>query len=74
MKSTSFPRHMTRMALIGLGIGLIMFLLTQSGLFEIPIVIGTTSYEGMTSSLMLLTGFPVLLLLVGLILYGVRKR
>lgn len=74
MKSTSFPRHMTRMALIGLGIGLIMFLLTQSGLFEIPIVIGTTSYEGMASSLMLLTGFPILLLLVGLILYGVRKR
>lgn len=74
MKSTSFPRHMTRMALIGLGIGLIMFLFTQSGLFEIPIVIGTTSYEGMTSSLMLLTGFPILLLLVGLILYGVRKR
>lgn len=74
MKSASFSRHMTRMALIGLGIGLIMFLLTQSGLFEIPIVIGTTSYEGMTSSLMLLTGFPILLSLLGLIFYGVRKR
>lgn len=74
MKSTSFSRHMTRMALIGLGIGLIMFILTQSGVFEIPIVVGTTSYEGMASSLMLLTGFPILLILLGLILYGARKR
>ncbi|ETT54277.1 MULTISPECIES: hypothetical protein [unclassified Paenibacillus] len=73
MKSKSFSKYINKIAAIGIGMGLIMFILTRSGVFELPIVIGTTSYEGMASSLMLLTGFPILLILICSILYWMRK-
>ncbi|WP_342476307.1 hypothetical protein NYE24_17790 [Paenibacillus sp. FSL H7-0350] len=73
MKSKSFSKYINKIATIGIGMGLIMFILTRSGVFELPIVIGTTSYEGMASSLMLLTGFPILLILICSILYWMRK-
>jgi hypothetical protein len=37
-------------------------------------VIGTTSYEGMASSLLLLAGSTLLLIIVGCVLYLARKR
>lgn len=66
MSSKTFAAHMKIFGLIGLGIGVILFIVTQAGL-EIPIVIGTTSYEGMTSSLMLLFGSLIVLLVIGMI-------
>lgn len=52
--------------LIGLSIGLLLFIITRAGL-EIPIVIGTTTYEGMASSLILLIGAPIVMLVVGVV-------
>lgn len=68
MKSKSFAGFMIKMALLGLSIGLLLFILTQLGFFELPIVIGTTSYEGMTSSLLLLIGSPILLVIIGFVI------
>lgn len=66
MRSKSFAGVMKIFGLIGLCIGVFLFILTQSGV-EIPVVIGTTSYEGMTSSLLLLIGSPIVLLVIGVI-------
>lgn len=68
MKSKSFASFMIKMALLGFCIGLLMFILTQSGVFEIPIVINTTSYEGMKSSLLLLIGSPIVLIIFGFVI------
>ncbi|MRN53956.1 hypothetical protein [Paenibacillus monticola] len=68
MKSKSFAGFMIKMALLGLCIGLLLFILTQSGVFELPIVIGTTSYEGMKSSLLLLIGSPIVLIIIGFVI------
>ncbi|RJE90526.1 hypothetical protein D3P07_09300 [Paenibacillus sp. 1011MAR3C5] len=54
-------------ALFGVGIGVLLFILTQSGV-EIPIVIGTTTYEGMEASLLLLIGSPIVVILIGFII------
>ncbi|WNS42535.1 hypothetical protein [Paenibacillus sp. MMS20-IR301] len=74
MKSVTFFRYITPIALSGAGLGLLLFILTRSGVFELPIVIGTTSYEGMGSSLLLLVSPPVLLTLLGCVFYLFRKR
>jgi hypothetical protein len=66
MSSKSFAGVMKIFGLIGLCIGVFLFILTQSGV-EIPVVIGTTSYEGMTSSLIFLIGSPIVLLVIGII-------
>lgn len=60
--------------LIGLSIGLLLFIATRAGL-EIPIVIGTTSYEGISSSLILLIGAPIVMLVIGFIasVFTVRR-
>ncbi|MEF2964978.1 hypothetical protein V3851_03970 [Paenibacillus sp. M1] len=52
--------------LIGLAIGVIFFILSFVGV-NIPIVINTTSYEGIYSALIMLIGFPILLLIIGCI-------
>lgn len=52
--------------LLGLCIGVLLFILTQVAV-EIPVVIGTTSYTGMTASLLLLVGPPVLLIIIGIV-------
>lgn len=52
--------------LIGFSIGLLLFIATRVGL-EIPIVIGTTSFEGISSSLILLIGTPIVMLIIGVI-------
>ncbi|MGM1049475.1 MAG: hypothetical protein ACQEXX_25525 [Bacillota bacterium] len=44
----------------------VLFILTQVGV-EIPVVIGTISYEGMAASLFLLIGSPLVLLVIGII-------
>ncbi|KKO54035.1 hypothetical protein [Paenibacillus sp. DMB20] len=62
----SFGRTMMTFGFIGLGVGVLLFILTQVGV-EIPVVIGTTSYEGMAASLFLLIGSPIVLLVIGLI-------
>ncbi|MFD3270054.1 hypothetical protein ACE3MS_07910 [Paenibacillus dendritiformis] len=67
MNATSFTGIMKRFGLVGLGIGVLLFILTQAGV-EIPVVIGTTSYEGMTSSLFLLIGSPIVMLIIGVII------
>lgn len=62
----SFGKTMMTFGLIGLGVGVLLFVLTQAGV-EIPVVIGTTSYEGMAASLFLLIGSLLVLLVIGLI-------
>lgn len=52
--------------LIGLVIGLIFFIFSFVGV-NIPIVINTTSYEGISSALIFLIGFPILFLIIGVI-------
>ncbi|MNI92897.1 hypothetical protein D3C73_1507530 [compost metagenome] len=68
--------YMKLFGLIGLGVGILFFIVTRMG-GEIPIVIGSTSYEGMTSSLILLIGSPIIMLIIGFITsiftYGARK-
>ncbi|WP_058303136.1 hypothetical protein [Gorillibacterium timonense] len=66
MKSKSLLGRMKRTALLGIAAGVFFFILTQAGV-EIPIVVGTTSYEGMRSSLLLLIGFPIVISLVGFV-------
>lgn len=66
MSSKTFAGNMKTFGLIGLGIGVVLFIITQAGV-EIPVVIGTTSYEGMTSSLLLLFGSPIVFLVIGMI-------
>jgi len=66
MKIKSFAGRMKMFVLFGIGLGVLMFILTQSGV-EIPIVIGTTSYEGMAASLLLLIGAPIVVILIGFI-------
>ncbi|WP_259391407.1 hypothetical protein [Paenibacillus sp. 1011MAR3C5] len=67
MNSKSFAGMMKIIALFGVGIGVLLFILTQSGV-EIPIVIGTTTYEGMEASLLLLIGSPIVVILIGFII------
>lgn len=59
--------------LIGLVIGATLFILSFFGV-NIPIVINTTSYEGMSSALILLFGFPIVLLIIGSIISIFTKR
>lgn len=59
-------RYLKIFGILGLIVGVVLFILTIAGL-EIPVVIGTTSYEGMTSSLFLLIGSPIALLIIGFI-------
>lgn len=66
MKSKSLAGMMKMFVLLGIGLGVLMFILTQSGV-EIPIVIGTTSYEGMSASLLLLIGTPIVVILIGFV-------
>ncbi|MEH6945082.1 hypothetical protein [Bacillus sp. JJ722] len=66
MKSKSFAGIMKNFVLLGLAIGVFLFILTQS-LIEIPIVIGTTSYEGMTASLLLLIGSLIVVIIIGFV-------
>lgn len=66
MNSKSFAGNMKTFALVGVCIGVLLFILTQAGV-KIPVVIGTTSYEGMTSSLFLLIGSPIVMLVIGVI-------
>ncbi|MBA9085824.1 hypothetical protein FHR92_002291 [Fontibacillus solani] len=80
MKTKSFGSfmfgYMKLFGLIGLGVGILFFIVTRMG-GEIPIVIGSISYEGMTSSLILLIGSPIVMLIIGFITsiftYGARK-
>ncbi|MNO54502.1 hypothetical protein D3C76_449760 [compost metagenome] len=80
MKTKSFGAYMAGylklFGLIGLAIGILFFIVTRLG-GEIPIVVGSTSYEGMTSSLILLIGSPIVMLIIGFIIsiftYGARK-
>lgn len=62
--------------ILGLIVGVLLFILTIVGV-EIPIVIGSTTYEGMTASLILLIGSPIALLIIGFIVsifgYSVKK-
>jgi len=66
MNSKSFLGMMKKFMLLGICIGVAMFILTQ--LVDIPIVIGTTSYEGMSSSLFLLIGSPIIVSIIGLVI------
>ncbi|MDQ0090153.1 hypothetical protein J2T12_003567 [Paenibacillus anaericanus] len=66
MRTKSIAGSVKIYGLIGLCIGVIMFIVTQT-VCEIPIVIGTDSYEGLTSSLLFLIASPILLSLIGLI-------
>lgn len=66
MKSKSLAGMMKMFVLLGIGLGVLMFILTQSGV-EIPIVIGTTSYEGMSASLLLLIATPIVVILIGFV-------
>lgn len=66
MKSKSLAGMMKMFVFLGIGLGVFMFILTQSGV-EIPIVIGTTSYEGMSASLLLLIGTPIVVILIGFV-------
>jgi len=66
MKSKSLAGMMKMFVLLGIGLGVLMFILTQSGV-EVPIVIGTTSYEGMSASLLLLIGIPIVVILIGFV-------
>ncbi|MMZ62768.1 hypothetical protein D1872_249880 [compost metagenome] len=80
MKTKSFGAYMAGylklFGLIGLAIGILFFIVTRLA-GEIPIVVGSTSYEGMTSSLILLIGSPIVMLIIGFIIsiftYGARK-
>ncbi|SDF19777.1 hypothetical protein SAMN04488542_10717 [Fontibacillus panacisegetis] len=69
-------RYLKIFGILGLIVGVVLFILTIAGL-EIPVVIGTTSYEGMTSSLFLLIGSPIALLIIGFIVsifaYSAKK-
>lgn len=65
MKSNTFVGNIKMFGLIGLVIGIFLFILAQ--VIEIPVVIGTTSYEGMTAAILLLIGSLVLLIVLGII-------
>jgi len=77
MKSKSFAGMMKKIAFLGIGIGVLLFILTQSGV-EMPIVIGTTTYTGMTASLLVLVGAPIVVIVIGFIIslftYTVSKK
>lgn len=66
MSLKSFSGSIKIFGLIGAFIGECLFILMQIG-FEIPVVIGTTSYKGMTASLFLLIGSPIVLIVIGMI-------
>ncbi|MNZ82715.1 hypothetical protein D3C78_1014200 [compost metagenome] len=69
-------RYLKIFGILGLIVGVFLFILTIAGV-DIPVVIGTTSYEGMTASLFLLIGAPIALLIIGFIIsivaYAVKK-
>lgn len=67
MKSKSFAGIMKKIVLLGICTGAVLFVLTQT-VFEVPIVIGTTSYKGLASSLFLLIGSPVVVILIGFVI------
>lgn len=67
MRTKSIAESVKMYGLIGLCIGVIMFIVTQT-ICEIPIVIGTESYGGLKSSLLFLIASPILLSLAGLII------
>lgn len=67
MKSKSFAGIMLKFVILGICIGVVLFILTQT-VFEVPIVIGTTSYTGLTSSLFLLVGSPIVVILIGFVI------
>ncbi|MEK3902756.1 hypothetical protein [Paenibacillus sp. FSL R7-0179] len=62
--SKSKVRTIKMFGLVGLVIGVVLFILSVSGV-NIPVVINTTSFEGMSSALILLFGFPIVLLIIG---------
>ncbi|RUT33620.1 hypothetical protein EJP77_08245 [Paenibacillus zeisoli] len=66
MKSKSFDSAMKKIVLLGICIGVVLFILTQT-VFEVPIVVGTTTYKGLTASLFLLIGSPIAVILIGFI-------
>ncbi|WP_433944667.1 hypothetical protein [Paenibacillus sp. SN-8-1] len=66
MKSKSFASTMKKIVLLGICVGVVLFILTQT-VFEVPIVIGTTTYKGLTASLFLLISSPIAIILIGFI-------
>ncbi|MCR8843447.1 hypothetical protein NQ117_07105 [Paenibacillus sp. SC116] len=81
MSSNSYGAFLARtikwFAILGLVVGILLFIVTQLG-FSFPIVVGTTSYEGITASLFLLIGSPIVLIVLGFIVslftYSSSKR
>lgn len=65
--SNSKARTIKTFGLVGLVIGVTLFILSFFGV-TVPIVINTTSYEGISSGLILLFGVPIVLLIIGSII------
>jgi hypothetical protein len=65
--SNSKARTIKTFGLTGLVIGVTLFILSFFGV-TVPIVINTTSYEGISSGLILLFVVPIVLLIIGSII------
>lgn len=80
MKKVSFgllmARYMLGFGFAGLAIGGVLYLITRLGT-NIPVVVGETTYDGPTSSLMLFAAPPIMLAIVGAIAaaiaYSIKK-
>lgn len=69
--------YMKITTLIGVVIGVLLFIYSQV-LADIPVVIGTTVYNGITASLFLLICSPIILVIIGFFVsifaYSASKR